>query len=207
MIFIMHRFIIVDAHTIKVCSLQGELVAVPLGPQGNLNDGTDAESNPNANKMGCSSDGHGGKVVNFRQYLENSMDRPRIMWDGSFLWTSEMHLRKTDDNQLKMRHFMWHCYAPMTWAAHLPTEPNEKRYYGKRRYVDLGVYWDKKGKLHSQMRDPKADITPGTLTGSNSQAPTPSFSKEISVSCESLFVCSVVSIAMSGTSFIFPAVP
>ena len=110
----MHRFIIVDAHTIKVCDLNGELVWVPLGPQGNLTGGKDSEANPNAIKMGPYTDGEGGKNICWRQYIQNGMDRPRIMWDGSFLWITETQLRKTDDNQLKMRHYTWDCFAPMT---------------------------------------------------------------------------------------------
>jgi hypothetical protein len=95
-IYTMHRFIIVDAHAVKVCNIKGELVSVPLGPQGNTNDGRDSDSNPNATKMGCNTDGQGGKTISWRSYIENGMDRPRVLWDGSFLWIAETHLRKLD---------------------------------------------------------------------------------------------------------------
>jgi hypothetical protein len=188
MCFVMHRFVIVDAHTVKVCSLDGEIVWVPLGPQGNVNDGILAEDNPNAKKLGYGTDDHGSKVTNWRSYIENGMDRPRIMWDGSFLWITETHLRKTDDTQLRMRHFMWHCFAPMTWPEHLATAPGASRAYGRRKYVDLSVYWDSSGKLHSAERDFKVDITPGTnaidtpssLTKSRDSV-SPQFSRQNSV--------------------------
>ena len=114
--FIMHRLVFVDAHSVRVCSIPdpkaaeqvSELVWVPLGPQGNSNNGVGKEDNPNAHVMGCNSDGSGGKVISWRSYIEDAMDRPRILWDGSFLWISETHLRKTDDNQLKMPSYLWH---------------------------------------------------------------------------------------------------
>jgi hypothetical protein len=195
MLFVMHRFVIVDAHTIKVCDLNGELVSVPLGPQGNMTGGTDEDANPNATKMGPFSDGQGGKNVCWRQYIENGMDRPRVLWDGSFLWIAETQLRKTDDNQLKMRHFMWHCYAPMTWNAHLPTQPNEMRAYGKRTYLDITPTWDQDGKLHCHLRDPNAHLSPGAHAGSTSLPPTPSqaaFAQQTSVICVHVFACKCV---------------
>ena len=39
-----------------------------------------------ANKMGFNTDGQGGKTISWRSYIENGMDRPRVLWDGSFLW-------------------------------------------------------------------------------------------------------------------------
>ena len=114
--FIMHRLVFVDAHSVRVCSIPdpkaaeqvSELVWVPLGPQGNSNNVAGKEDNLNAHVMGCNSDGSGGKVISWRSYIEDAMDRPRILWDGSFLWISETHLRKTDDNQLKTPSYLWH---------------------------------------------------------------------------------------------------
>ena len=203
-IFTMHRFIIVDAHTIKVCDLNGELVSVPLGPQGNLSGGQDSDANPNAIKMGPYTDGKGGKNISWRQYIENGMDRPRIMWDGSFLWITETQLRKTDDNQLKMPNYIWHCYAPMTWNAHLPTQPDQKRAYGKRCYMDISISWDQDGKLHSHLRDPNANLTPGTLPGSTACPPTPaqvSFAPQTSVfHVHLLYACGRACVAHSPCS-------
>jgi len=116
MCFAMNRLVFVDTHSVKVCSIPdakaaeqiSELVWVPLGPQGNMNNGLGKEDNPNALMMGCSSDGSGGKVMSWRSYVQDSLDRPRILWDGSFLWISETHLRKTDDNQLKIERYLWH---------------------------------------------------------------------------------------------------
>jgi len=192
MCYIMHRFIFVDAHMIKVCDLDGALVWVPLGSQGNTDGREDAESNPNAVKMGVNSDGHGGKQISWRSYIENGMDRPRIMWDGSFLWISETQLRKTDDNQIRVRSYMWHCIAPMTLAAHMATGTHAKRRYGKRLYMDLGVFWDSQGKLHSNLRDQAADLTPGTLPGSaHSQLPTPASKLDSSSAHINSVSCSV----------------
>jgi len=192
MCYVMHRFIFVDAHMIKVCDLDGALVWVPLGSQGNTDGREDAESNPNAVKMGVNSDGHGGKQMSWRSYIENGMDRPRIMWDGSFLWISETQLRKTDDNQIRVRSYMWHCIAPMTLAAHMATGTHAKRRYGKRLYMDLGVFWDSQGKLHSNLRDQAADLTPGTLSGSaHSQLTTPASKLDSSSAHINSVSCSV----------------
>ena len=174
--FAMHRFIIVDAHTIKVCDLDGKPIWVPLGPEGNSNGEEHADDNPNAESLGVMPTEAGGKEVKWRSYIEKGWDRPRVIWDGSFLWLSETQLRKTDDKHLVMRTYIWHCLAPMTWAAHLPISAEATRQYGVRKYIDITPYWDAEGKLHSTIRDNSQDLTPGTTAVvSASQPPTPGF--------------------------------
>jgi hypothetical protein len=67
-------------------------------------------------------------------------------------------------------------YAPMTLPAHLPTDAEATRRYGKLDYIDLGVQWDTEGRLIATIRDSVNDLTPstGTHLGSTSVPHTPS---------------------------------
>jgi hypothetical protein len=75
----MGRLIVADGNTVRVCSLEGSPVSVPDLPE---------------------PDGRGGTRPVWKERLVGALDNPRFMWDGSFLWISDIQLRATQDNQV-----------------------------------------------------------------------------------------------------------
>jgi hypothetical protein len=75
----MGRLILADGNTVRVCSIEGSPVSVPGQPE---------------------PDGRGGTRPIWKELLVGAQDNPRVMWDGSFLWISDIQLRVTQDNQV-----------------------------------------------------------------------------------------------------------
>lgn len=76
----MGRLVLADGNTVRVCSLEGSPVSVP-----GLHE----------------PDGRGGTRPTWKERLAGALDNPRVMWDGSFLWISDIQLRTTQDNQVQ----------------------------------------------------------------------------------------------------------
>ena len=102
LIYALGRFVMVDSHSIKVVSLEGDHIPVLMGGFESV------EQQGGDYKI---------EVVP-KMSLTDALDNPIIMWDGCYLWATEAQYRKIDDGNVPISSFEWACFAPQS-KAHL----------------------------------------------------------------------------------------
>jgi len=126
LIFALRRFLIADAHAIKVVDMRGETISVLMG--------------------GFKSSDEDEKVKKVhllpQSFVSSGLDNPLMMWDGSFLWLTDAQYRKIDDHNLPVERFSWSCFAPLSIA--------HSSVYGYRKLPAPEKEWAERAKVKAE---------------------------------------------------------